>query len=57
MGNREWGIGHWAMGIKKTQERNARSNKILSMPHAQLPITHYQFTTLIKFLVTTDLEL
>jgi hypothetical protein len=31
-------MGTLAMKIKKTQERNARSNRIFSMPIAQLPI-------------------
>ena len=29
------GNGQWAVGIKKIQERNARSNIIPSMPHAR----------------------
>jgi hypothetical protein len=38
MGQWAMGNGQWAMKIKKTQERNARSNRIFSMPIAQLPI-------------------
>ncbi|MGI2905206.1 hypothetical protein [Tolypothrix sp. VBCCA 56010] len=36
-----WGIGHWAMGIKDAFS-DARSNTILSMPHAQCPMPNSQ---------------
>jgi hypothetical protein len=58
------GIGQWALGngharIKKAAVSNARSNMILSMPHAHLddaplgrcPIPHYQ----IKKVILADL--
>ncbi|MGI2908771.1 histidine kinase [Tolypothrix sp. VBCCA 56010] len=31
-------MGNCLMGIKKTQERNARSNRIPSMPNAPCPM-------------------
>jgi hypothetical protein len=54
MGNREWGIGHWALGngqwalgngharIKQAAVSDARSNRILSMPHALCPMPYAQ---------------
>ncbi len=30
------------MGIKEAQDSDARSNTILSMPHAQCPMPHYK---------------
>jgi hypothetical protein len=40
MGNGQWVMGTLALGIKKTQERNARSNRILSMPTWTMPDAH-----------------
>ncbi len=42
MGNGQWamGNGQWAMGIKEAQDSDARSNTILSMPHAPCPMPY-----------------
>jgi hypothetical protein len=41
MGNCLMGNGDWAFGIKQVEESNARSNRILSIPHALLcPLPH-----------------
>ncbi|WP_260675929.1 hypothetical protein [[Scytonema hofmanni] UTEX B 1581] len=39
MGNGQWamGNGQWALGIKEAAVSDARSNTILSMPHAPFP--------------------
>jgi hypothetical protein len=52
------GNGHWAMGVEEAQDSDARSNTILSMPHAQFPmpqnVIKYQIVTFYRNRLTGE---